>query len=156
MDLLEIKKFIKDFEESSLNSIDLEIEGMKLKLNKQSERETVRPVLVQENRELNRNQNENRAPKLVEKGEEQETVEYNANLTSVKSPLVGTYYSAPSPEDDPFVNVGDKVKKGQVLCIIEAMKIMNEITSPIDGTIKEINMNDGDTVGFDQLILSIE
>ena len=77
------------------------------------------------------------------------------NLHEVKAPLVGTYYSSPKPEDSPFINVGDKIVEGQVLCIIEAMKIFNEIESDINGTVKEICIESGNPVEFDQLIIKI-
>ena len=73
----------------------------------------------------------------------------------MKAPLVGTFYSTPKPTDPPFVNVGDKVSKGQVICIIEAMKIFNDIESDITGTVHEICVENGSPVEFDQLIIKI-
>ena len=74
----------------------------------------------------------------------------------VKSPLVGTYYAASSPDSDPFVKVGDKVNKGQVLGIVEAMKLMNEIESEFDGTVKEILVENEQMVEFGQPMFVIE
>lgn len=74
----------------------------------------------------------------------------------VKSPLVGTFYEAPSPESKPFVQVGDIVKKGQVLGIVEAMKLMNEIESEFDGTVKEILVKNEQMVEFGQPMFVIE
>lgn len=68
----------------------------------------------------------------------------------VTSPIVGTFYRSPSPEDDPFVKVGDQVEKGQTLCIVEAMKIMNEIESEYSGEIKKILVEDAEAVEFEQ------
>lgn len=76
--------------------------------------------------------------------------------TWVKAPLVGTYYAAPSPESEPFVTVGKRVKKGDVLMIIESMKLMNEVLCEQDGIVAEILVQNGDAVEFDQLILRIE
>jgi acetyl-CoA carboxylase biotin carboxyl carrier protein len=70
--------------------------------------------------------------------------------------LVGTFYRAPSPEDEPFVEVEDKVIKGQTLCIIEAMKVMNEITSETEGMIKKILVENGQPVEYDQELFLIE
>ena len=78
-----------------------------------------------------------------------------ASGEKVKSPIVGTYYKAASPDSDPFINVGDKVSKGQTLCIIEAMKIMNEIEAEFSGTIQEILIEDGQAVEFDQPLFII-
>lgn len=74
----------------------------------------------------------------------------------VKSPIVGTFYAAPSPDKAPFVRVGDTVKKGDVIMIIESMKLMNEIQSEFDGTVKEILVSDGQAVEFDQPVMVIE
>ena len=78
------------------------------------------------------------------------------NLHELKAPLVGTCYSSPKPDAPQFVNVGDKVSKGQTVCIIEAMKIFNEIESDIDGIVSEICIENGKPVEFDQVILKIK
>ena len=75
---------------------------------------------------------------------------------TVKSPIVGTFYAAASPEKPPFVTVGQQVKKGDVLMIIESMKLMNEVTSEFDGTVKEILVENGNPVEFDQPVMIIE
>jgi acetyl-CoA carboxylase biotin carboxyl carrier protein len=74
----------------------------------------------------------------------------------VKAPIVGTFYEAPSPDEDPFVEVGDAVSEGDVLCIIEAMKLMNEIECETSGTIKEVLVEDAEPVEFDQPLFVIE
>lgn len=74
----------------------------------------------------------------------------------IKSPIVGTYYNAPAPDKAPFITVGEKVKKGDVLMIIESMKLMNEIACDCDGTVAEIMISTGSPVEFDQPILRIE
>lgn len=73
----------------------------------------------------------------------------------VKSPIVGTFYAAPSPDKAPFVRIGDSVKKGDVIMIIESMKLMNEVQSEFDGVVKEILVSDGQAVEFDQPIMII-
>lgn len=75
--------------------------------------------------------------------------------TIVTSPMVGVFYSAPSPDSDPFIQVGDQVKKGDVLCIIEAMKLMNEIQAEVDGTVVEICIGNGQVVEYDQPLVRI-
>lgn len=80
--------------------------------------------------------------------------EYRGNV--VKSPIVGTFYAAPAPDKDPYVKVGSKVKKGDVLFIIESMKLMNEVTSELDGTVAEILVNNAQGVEYGQPILCIE
>ena len=74
----------------------------------------------------------------------------------VLSPMPGTFYAAPTPEDDNYVKVGDNVKKGQTLCIIEAMKIMNEIESDFDGVLTEIKVDNGNPVEYNQVLFIID
>jgi len=87
-----------------------------------------------------------------EKVVHQEEIEGN----QITSPIVGTFYRKPSPDKDPFIKVGDVVQEGDVLCIIEAMKMMNEIKSDFDGKIISINIGDGEPVEFGQELISIE
>lgn len=75
---------------------------------------------------------------------------------TVKSPIVGTYYEAPSPDEPPFIKEGDKVSKGQTLCIVEAMKIMNEIEAEFSGTVQKILVNDAQPVEYDQPLFIIK
>jgi len=82
------------------------------------------------------------------------SVDFN-RLTEVKSPLVGVYYAAPSPDAETFVSIGSKVKKGDVLCIIETMKLMNEITAEQDGEIVDICIKNGDIAEFGQVLFKM-
>ena len=82
------------------------------------------------------------------------TIDFN-HITEVKSPMVGVFYAAPSPDAQPFVQVGSKVKKGDVLCIIEAMKLMNEITAEQDGEIVDICVKSGEVVEYSQTLFKI-
>lgn len=79
-----------------------------------------------------------------------------SNLLEVKSPMVGTYYSAPEPGAPPYVSVGQRIQKGQVLCIIEAMKIMNEIESEFAGTVVEVLCEDAHPVEYGQVLFRID
>ncbi|MFQ9093870.1 MAG: acetyl-CoA carboxylase biotin carboxyl carrier protein [Ruminococcus sp.] len=72
---------------------------------------------------------------------------------AIKAPLVGTFYAAPSPDQPPFVQVGDTVKKGDVVLIIESMKLMNEVTSDVEGVVQEILVKNGDAVEYDQPLM---
>ncbi len=73
----------------------------------------------------------------------------------ITSPMVGTFYSAPAPDEDPFVSVGDRVNKGDTVCIIEAMKLMNEIEGEVTGQIMEISVQNGDPVEFGQVLMRV-
>ena len=149
MDTKEIKELLKAFDESGSSYFQIKQDGIEIKFKKPSEKQT---VMVSP--EVTPNNNIVEMPlrdvAVTEKKQEQEEPEGDLVL----APLVGVFYSAPSPEDKPYVQVGDKVKSGQVLCLIEAMKMMSEITAPRDGVIKSIYAKNQDVVGFeDQLFL---
>ena len=109
----------------------------------------------QELQELKKGVIENINPEEVAE-KSKENIQKMENIVYVKSPLVGTFYRAPSPESPPFVEVGSKIKKGDVLCIVEAMKVMNEIKSEVEGTIKEILVENATPVEFGQVLFVIE
>lgn len=129
MDFVQIQKLIKDFEKSNLTKLELDFDGVKIKLSKNSD-QLVETVVSQ--------------PQKVE------TIGFQ-----VKSPLVGTFYAARSPKEQPLIKVGQSIAKGDPICIIEAMKIMNEITAPMSGTVSDIHVKNGQAVGFDQLLITI-
>lgn len=78
-----------------------------------------------------------------------------SKLTLVKAPMVGVFYAAPSPGADPFVRVGSKVKKGDTLCVMEAMKLMNEVVAEVDGEVVDVCVEDGDLVEFGGTLMKI-
>lgn len=78
-----------------------------------------------------------------------------AHTTAVRAPMVGVFYAAPAPGAEPFVHVGSKVKKGETLCVIEAMKVMNEVTAEADGEIVDICVKDGDLVEYGCCLMKI-
>ena len=92
----------------------------------------------------------------VDNTAESEPVQEEIAVEEVLSPMPGTFYAAPTPEDSNYVQVGDNVTKGQTLCIIEAMKIMNEIESDHDGVIAEIKIEDGNPVEYNQVLFTIK
>ncbi|QVK18854.1 acetyl-CoA carboxylase biotin carboxyl carrier protein [Mycoplasmatota bacterium] len=141
MDFRQIQNIIKDFESSNITNLEIEMDNFKIKLNKNNLQEVeVSPIQVVKSN--------NHQEKKVEITDETE-------IYQVKSPLVGTFYGANSPKDEPFVKIGQKVNKGDTLCIIEAMKIMNEISAPTSGVIESINIKNGEPVGFDEVIMTI-
>jgi len=92
------------------------------------------------------------APVIEAREEESAELEKEVSGKPVKSPMVGVFYSASAPEENPYVHVGDKVKKGDVLCVIEAMKLFNEITADEDGEIVKICVSDGQVVEYGQCL----
>jgi acetyl-CoA carboxylase biotin carboxyl carrier protein len=95
------------------------------------------------------------APVKQEAAEPTKEAAADADLFIVKSPIVGTYYEAPSPGTPPFVKVGDAVKEGQVLCIIEAMKLMNEIEAEVSGTVAKMFVGNGKPVEYGMPLFGI-
>lgn len=78
------------------------------------------------------------------------------SFEKVKAPLVGVFYAAGSPDEAPYATVGDRVSKGQVLCLVEAMKMMNELKSPVDGIVRSVSGVDGELVEYDQVLFEVE
>jgi len=90
------------------------------------------------------------------KAEEKAKADAEAGLHTITSPIVGTFYRSPSPESPPFVNVGDRITKGKVLCIIEAMKLMNEIESDVDGVIVTIYPQNGQPIEYGEPLIAVK
>ncbi len=139
MEYEKIKQLMTDMGNSKLTSIDIEFpDGVKIKMEKNTTIATTQEVVVQEN---------------VSNPETKKEEVQTGNI--VKSPMVGTFYIKSSPTSNPYVEVGSEVKKGTVLCIIEAMKLMNEIESEFDGKIAEILVKDGSPVEYGQPLFRI-
>lgn len=134
MRIEEIKELVAILEQSSLSYLEVTKGEFQLKLGKSVSAETAGPV-------------ETTVPA---KSEIVEVPSIPVGGTPVTSPMVGVFYAAPSPESEPFVTVGQSVKKGQVVCIIEAMKLMNEIAAEKDGVITDVCVSNGDIVEFGQ------
>ncbi len=99
---------------------------------------------------------QDRAAARAREPEKDKVVAVEKPTVTITSPLVGTFYRSASPETQPFVQVGDRVKKDQVLCVIEAMKLMNEIETHVDGTVTAILKQDGERVGYGDQLFIIE
>lgn len=143
MEFEQIIRLIETVSASELTSFTLEDEKTRISLKKQKENQIVTTLPVQT------------AAVPVSEAAAKE-VETAVSGNEMKSPLVGTFYNAPSPEAEPFVKVGDSVKKGQTLGIIEAMKLMNEIECEYDGVVKEILVDNMDMVEYGQTLFIIE
>lgn len=139
MNIQDIYQLMDRFESSSMAEVNLEMEGVKVALKKSGQVMAV-PA----------------AATVTEPAVIQEAAKKEMPLgTVIEAPLVGTFYAAPSPEEAPFVSVGKKVKKGDVVGIIEAMKLMNEITAPCDGMIEAIDVENGQMVEYHQVLMRI-
>ncbi len=155
MEYEKIKQLMDDMGNSKLTAIDIDFpDGTKISMKKEIVVSETSPKIssnsknvIEEINELTEERKENNAPK-------QNDIEQKGNI--VKSPMVGTFYIKPSPTDNPYVEVGSEVKKGDTLCIIEAMKLMNEIQSEYSGKITEIFIEDGSTVQYGTELFRIE
>lgn len=140
-----IKKLIDDMGNSKLTALDIEFpDGTKISAKKEMSK-----TIVQSN--------EVSLPKveIVKEIEEEHINKEDENKQIIKSPMVGTFYMKPSPTSNPYVEVGSNVKKGDVVCIIEAMKLMNEIESEFDGEIVEIFVKDGEAVEYGKPLFAV-
>lgn len=154
MDLKLIKNILDLIAESDVNEVSLEEGDFKIKVKKQGEVQQVsyaQPAAPQPPA-----QPATPAQPQQEAAAGQSSAEDQPDGDTVTSPIVGTFYEAPDPDSDPFVKVGDKVSKGDTLCIVEAMKIMNEIEAEFGGTVEKILVNDGQPVEFEQPLFIIK
>ena len=127
-----IRNYAELMKELDLTGLEIEEENRKIRLERMATAPPVLPVPIPH--------------PAQEAAKETETA--SSGYEEVRSPMVGVFYQAPAENADPFVKVGDRVKKGDTLCIIEAMKLMNEVTAEQDGVIQEICVKNGDTVEY--------
>ena len=157
MNVKEIKELLELMAEHNVSEIEVEKDDMKIKLRKLSSGQVTinqgqavpailpaMPPMVPA------------APAPVAQAGAPAAVKEEEGIVIVRSPMVGTFYAAPAPDQPPYVSAGKTVKSGDVLCIIEAMKLMNEIKSETGGTVVEILVNNGQTVEYDQPIMKIK
>lgn len=158
----EVKELISIFEKTDLNDMEVQLDNAVVRLN----RGPVSPWAVPSGNPVTLTGNGSQVLETVSDKKEEETGKETVSTESskketqdekiIKAPIVGTFYASPSPEDAAYVKVGDTVEQGQVVCIIEAMKFMNEVNSPISGTIEEILVKDGEFVEFGQELFRLK
>ena len=146
MNIKDIKELLEAFDNSKTNVLEFETEEFRIYLDKGASTFQVAQTLPQTVQ----------APQepIVQRVEAKPECEVEGEL--ITSPMVGTFYQAPSPDSPPYVRVGDKVKKGDTLCIIEAMKIMNELEAEFDCEILEVLVEDGQPVEFDTPLFRVK
>jgi acetyl-CoA carboxylase biotin carboxyl carrier protein len=163
IDLRFVKKLVDMIDASSVDSIEISSDkGMKIRISKTSQqRATVQMAPQMQMPQMVAAPVAPAAPAASDTGGAKETAAGKADAAKsrwleVKSPMVGTYYSAPEPGAKPYLTVGDRISKGQILCIIEAMKIMNEIESEFDGVVMEILAQNSHPVEYGQVLFRID
>ncbi|MBI6872877.1 acetyl-CoA carboxylase biotin carboxyl carrier protein [Clostridium aciditolerans] len=169
MDFKAIEEMIKTVDNSKLGYLEVNWEGISIIMRKQGEPDFHKTIITNENTEKevsNVVEESNKAEIVaevkepvkvaVEEVKEEEKIKIDdENIEKVASPIVGTFYSSPSPDKPSFVKVGSKVKKGDTLCIIEAMKLMNEIQSEVDGEVVEVLVENTQMVEYGQSMFKI-
>ncbi len=155
MNIAEIKELVKIIDESSLTTFEMEQEGVKLVLKKEAMSAMAAPMVAAPVAPMVVSNVEAKVEGNVKENIKEDVKEAVAGKT-INSPMVGTFYASSAPNKPAYVKVGDKVKKGQVVCIVEAMKLMNEIESDVDGEIVEILVNNEDMVEFGQALFVVK
>ena len=142
MDLRKIKKLIEMLQESDLNEIEVKEGEESVRINRKKGDVEIPQQIV--------------APQVQSKEVVENVDEPEENLSFIQSPMVRTFYRSPAPGKPPFVEIGQRVKKGDTICIIEAMKMMNQVKSEFDGKIVDIKVENGQPVEFNESLVSIE
>lgn len=160
MDIKEIQNLIKFVSKSGVNEVSLEEGDFKITIK--TEAPTVDPVFLQQAMQVPAPMQVNAplaapaAAPTVDNGAEKVETDDTSKYITVKSPMIGTFYRRPSPDKDLFVNIGDTIAPGQVLCIIEAMKLFNEIESEVSGKIVKILVDDITPIEYDQPMFLVD
>ncbi|CAH0345684.1 acetyl-CoA carboxylase biotin carboxyl carrier protein [Bacillus sp. CECT 9360] len=156
----EIRELIKLIDQSNINEFVYEQDGTKIKMKKKAAQEQPVSVIaetVQAQVPVQEQPVKQEKAAVVASAPAQETQESNQeNLHKIVSPMVGTFYQSPSPDEDIYVKAGSKVKKDSIVCIVEAMKLFNEIEAEIEGEIVEILVSDGQLVEYGQPLFLVK
>ncbi|MGB9664139.1 MAG: acetyl-CoA carboxylase biotin carboxyl carrier protein [Ignavibacteria bacterium] len=166
MDLNYLKKLLKIVDDSGVDEVEIEEEGTKIRIKKsptyKENSQNVFPFPFPQNFQVpvqapvTQPTVQSQTPSVVEEKKVIEEKKAEKKYHEIKSPIVGTFYRAPSPDAEPYVKVGDVVQVGQVLCIVEAMKLMNEIESDVNGKIVQILVENAQPVEYGQTLFLIE
>ena len=152
MNLRQIRELVRLLESSGLSVLEIEEADLRVRLEKGQTAGFAQPVPAALPQAVPAALPVETAPAPAPVADG--TVDFN-RLKEVKSPLVGIFYAAPSPGAEPFAGVGSKVKKGDVLCVVEAMKLMNEITADADGEVIDVCVQNGQVVEFGQILFKL-
>lgn len=147
MDFKGIAELVKVVSDSKITNLEIQENGLSIKILKEAERVLIKELKEESISSIVQDTKENSIVEKVEEAKKQ-VIQEEGNIKIISSPIVGTFYSAPSPDKEAFVKAGSKVKQGDILCIVEAMKLMNEIYSEVDGEVVEIMAKDGDMVEY--------
>ena len=156
MYIKEIKDMINLMNENGITELEVEKEGVRIKLKKGASGYEKAVEYVTKSADEARDKAQSPGGATVPAASASSSRANNSTNAEIKSPMVGTFYRSPSPEAPAYVNIGDSVTPGQVICIIEAMKLMNEIKSEVKGKIVDIQVDNAEPVEFGQALFVIE
>jgi acetyl-CoA carboxylase biotin carboxyl carrier protein len=161
IDLAFLRGLIEAVDQSGIDSVEIDREGTKVRISKTPQAAAVMsmpsmPAMMQHQPMPHVSAAPAAAAPAAPAAPAAEAPAPKSNLTDVKSPMVGTFYRSPAPEAPSYVEVGSQVTKGQTLCILEAMKLMNELESEVDGVVREILIDNADPVEYGQVLFRIE
>lgn len=157
IDLRYVKKLVDMLNDSSVDSIEISTDkGMKIRISKHPQARADMQQLAQNPMQQVQAPVAPAPAQASPKTEHAPKAEPKSKLLEVKSPMVGTFYGAPEPGAKPYVTVGDRIQKGEILCIIEAMKIMNEIESEFDGVVREVVAQNAHPVEYGQVLYRVD
>jgi acetyl-CoA carboxylase biotin carboxyl carrier protein len=156
MNIKEVKDLIQEILQSDIREFELEHTGTKVRLKRGYDPAEIVPSQPRsQSASLSYAPSKPSAAPAIPQGDENTDDSEEASLHIITSPIVGTVYRAPNPESEPYVNLGDKVREGSILCLVEAMKLMNEIPSDINGEIMRIYIENAHPVEFGQKLFGI-
>ncbi|MDC6464919.1 acetyl-CoA carboxylase biotin carboxyl carrier protein [bacterium] len=155
MDVKEIQNLIKFVAKQGVTEVELETKGFKLTIKTQGE-QAVQPTIIQAAPAAPAPAPVAAAPAAAAPVEAAAPTDDDSKYITIKSPMIGTFYRKPSPDKDVFMNVGDTVKPGDVTCVIEAMKLFNEIESEVSGKIVKVLVDDSTPVEYDQPLFLVD
>lgn len=160
MNLKEIKELIKLISENGFTEFEIEREGFRLRVSRGASPTSAVPIVVSQpfapaSPAALPPQSSQPEAAVVSQSEQAKQEAADASLHIIKSPLVGTFYRSPSPNSDPFVRIGDRVEPDTIVCIIEAMKLMNNIQAEVTGEVAKIFVEDGQPVEYGQPLFGV-
>lgn len=149
MKIKEIQDIINFIKKSDLDDVSIETENYKIRVKKNNGTYSTTEIPKEVNITPKQSTTEPKTP-------EEKTEIIPSNNIIIKSPMIGTFYRSPNPESDPFISVGDVIKVGQTICIVEAMKLFNDIESEVSGKIVKILVDDNSPVEYDQPLFEVD
>lgn len=164
MDFKELERLIRLFEDSDLSEMELEEDGQRMRLRKNPPASAVPPAVSYTSMETPVHPAPPETPSEPSPAEQERAggvasenpeSEIGEGLLTIDSPMVGTFYRAPAPGEDPFVREGDRVEENETVCIVEAMKLMNEVTAKVAGIVEKVLVENGEPVEFGQPLFAL-